>query len=81
MVCLKVKQYLRIFNVKSSYNLVYIVLIFNVVGVLNEVMQNALCHRALFIFITDSQKDVCMNMLGSLGFVAMVQKKNDKPTE
>jgi hypothetical protein len=81
MVCLKVKQYLRIFNFQSPYNLLYIFLIFNVVGVLNEVMQNALCHRALFIFITDSQKDVCMNMLGSLGFVAMVQKKNDKPTE
>jgi CDP-diglyceride synthetase len=74
IVCLKVKQYLRISNAQSTYNLIYIFLIFNVIGILNEVMQNALCHRALFLFIADSQKDVCMNVLGSLGFVAMVWK-------
>jgi hypothetical protein len=49
----------------------YIALIFNILGVLNEFMQNMMCSRETFDLIPDSQKDLVMNMLGTLIFIAV----------
>ena len=57
--------------------------IFNAVGLVNEVFQNLLAGRPLFIFIPDSQKDLRMNVLGTAIFIVvawLLQRKKHSPT-
>jgi VanZ family protein len=71
VVCFKISQYVAVFNFKIKNRVLYIALIFNILGVLNEFMQNMMCHRETFVLISDSQKDLVMNMLGTLIFIAV----------
>lgn len=75
-ICLKVYIYTAVFlnaTLLSRHQRALVALIlFNLIGILNEVFQNILCHRTLFIFIIDSIKDVQMNLLGSVIFFLLI---------
>jgi VanZ family protein len=47
-------------------------ILFNLIGLLNEVMQNQWGGRSLFVFTADSVKDVCMNLTGAFVFMMAV---------
>jgi hypothetical protein len=51
--------------------IVLTVIIFNVLGVVNECFQNILGNRPVFVFIPDSQKDMLMNIGGTVVFVLL----------
>ncbi len=56
--------------------------VFNAVGLVNEVFQNLLAGRPMFIFIPDSQKDLLMNVVGTVVFVVvawLLQQKKRSP--
>ena len=76
IICLKIYIYTAVFlklNVLSrQHRALVAVFLFNLVGVLNEIFQNHLCHRSLFIFIIDSIKDIQMNLIGSVIFFLLV---------
>jgi hypothetical protein len=38
---------------------------FNIIGVINEWNQNLMANRPIFVFIEDSKKDLCMNLIGT----------------
>jgi hypothetical protein len=80
IVCFKISQYLRVFNVQIKNRTLSIALIFNVIGVLNEFMQNMMCQRATFILIPDAQKDLMMNVVGTLVFMGIEYVLNQKNT-
>ena len=46
--------------------------VFNIIDVVNEIFQNSLAQRNLFVFIADSIKDMKMNLLGAVVFFAAV---------
>jgi len=46
------------------------VIVFNIIGLLNELFQNRLANRSLFTFVRDSIKDLKMNLLGAAFFLA-----------
>jgi hypothetical protein len=71
IVCFKISQYLTVFNIKTKHRNFYIVLIFNILGVLNEFLQNVMCKREIFILIPDARKDLVMNMVGTVAFLLM----------
>lgn len=88
VICLKLYIYTAVF-LKRGFLLqqqraLIAVLLFNLIGVCNEVFQNQLCNRPLFVFTTDSGKDVYMNILGSLFFFLLVfiraKRIQHKPT-
>ena len=78
VVCFKISQYFFIFKLKNKQYIFYIALIFNVLGIFNEFMQNAICHRELFVLIADAQKDILMNFLGTLCFIALERWFSEK---
>ena len=61
------------FTNTNSYakTIVITIVIFNIVGVLNELFQNTIAGRPVFILIPDSQKDILMNLCGSTLFAAI----------
>ena len=68
-----------VFNIKT---IAITVVVFNAVGVVNEVFQNLLASRPLFTFIPDSKKDLLMNVFGTIAFIALallLQKKKPLP--
>lgn len=71
IVCFKISQYVLIFDWKLKDRILYIAFIFNILGVFNEVLQNAMGSRALFVFIPDAQKDMVMNVVGTLVFIGL----------
>ncbi len=81
IVCFKISQYLTVFAIKTKYRNLYIALLFNILGVLNEFLQNAMCNRALFILIPDAQKDLVMNIVGTGAFLMMdnIMRKRSTP--
>ncbi len=76
IVCTKMYIYTAVFG--SSFHLLRLkrgliaVVLFNCIGVINEVFQNSLAHRMLFVFIEDSLKDMKMNLLGAGVFMVAV---------
>lgn len=70
IVCFKISQYLFVFGIKSRYRMFYIALIFNVLGIINECMQNLISQRPISIFIPDAQKDILMNLIGTFIFIS-----------
>ncbi len=76
VICLKVYIYTAVFtNVTKPTRLkrgVAAFLLFNVIGVVNEVFQNWLSSRNLFVFIADSMKDMGMNIIGATVFFTAV---------
>ncbi len=71
VVCFKISQYLFAFDFKLNNRIANIALIFNVLGVFNEFLQNLMGARPLFILIPDAQKDLMMNVVGTLIFVSV----------
>jgi hypothetical protein len=71
VICFKISQYmrLRVFPVLSLSQRFWItVLLFNTIGVFNEIWQNGVWNRALLVFIPDSVSDLKMNLIGTLIF-------------
>ncbi len=71
IVCFKISQYLTVFNLQLKNRALSIALIFNVIGILNEFMQNMMSHRETFVLIPDAQKDLMMNVVGTLVFIGI----------
>ena len=76
VICLKIYIYTAVFSkgkVRSRWQRALIAfVVFNMIGVVNEIFQNNLAHRNLFVFIADSIKDIKMNLLGAVVFFAAV---------
>ncbi len=76
IICLKIYIYTAVFSKQNSLSRwkrgVLAFTFFNIIGVLNEIFQNGLAGRSLFIFIDDSVKDIKMNLLGGLAFLVGV---------
>ena len=76
VICLKVYIYTAVFASRSLLNRWWrgaiAVIVFNVIGLFNEVFQNTLAHRIAFVFIPDSLKDLKMNLLGTAVFMSAV---------
>jgi hypothetical protein len=75
IVCLLISQLLLFFkkiNVNKIQEALLVFTIFNAIGVFNEFFQNIISHRALFVFTPDSIKDIGINLIGSLLFVAYI---------
>jgi hypothetical protein len=73
IVCLLISQLLLFFKkitFSKRQEALVVFTIFNAIGVFNEFFQNTISHRALFIFTPDSIKDIGINFIGSLLFVA-----------
>lgn len=71
VVCFKISQYLTVFDIKINKRLLYIALIFNVIGILNEFLQNVMSQRETFVLIPDAQKDLVMNVIGTMVFMGV----------
>lgn len=76
VICIKIYIYTAIFSnnqhlTRCKRGLIAFAL-FNLVGIFNEVFQNNLACRDLFIFIPDSIKDMQVNLVGALVFVLVV---------
>jgi VanZ family protein len=77
IICIKIYIYTALFG-RSNYlsrkkRALIAFIVFNLVGVFNEVFQNELAQRELFIFIPDSIKDLQVNLTGAfvVGLVAL----------
>jgi len=62
----------KVTPVISPQKILFTAVLFNCVGVFNEVFQNILNHRPLLAFIPDSLKDILMNAFGTVLFVLLV---------
>lgn len=73
IICLKLLLYFHLFS-KYSIRLkaILVALIFNSIGIINEIFQNWLNHRALFSFIQDARKDLIINFLGTILFLILL---------
>jgi hypothetical protein len=76
IICLKIYIYAAVFTNLSKAQrwkkAMIAVVVFNIIGVINEVFQNAIGGRTLFVFIADSIKDLWMNLLGGSLFLLTV---------
>jgi hypothetical protein len=76
VICIKIYIYTALFGSRCHLSRqqrgVIAFTVFNLVGVFNEVFQNELAQRELFILIPDSIKDIQVNLMGSLVFGAVV---------
>jgi hypothetical protein len=80
IVCFKISQYMMVFNIKTKHRNLYIALIFNILGLLNEFLQNAMCQRDILFLIPDAQKDLVMNMIGTVAFLMINKITQEKAT-
>lgn len=73
IICLKLLLYFHLFS-KYSIRLkaLLVALIFNSIGIINEIFQNWLNRRALFSFIEDARKDLIINFLGTILFLILL---------
>jgi len=69
IVCLKVYIYLAILVWKNDNErwkrVLLVIILFNIIGLINEYFQNLTSHRPIFVLIEDSIKDIKMNLLGT----------------
>lgn len=76
IICIKVYIYTALYSTISAAARIKRALlafvVFNLIGIFNEVFQNNLGGRSLFVFIPDSIKDMQMNLLGAAIFVTAV---------
>lgn len=76
VVCIKIYIYTAVQGKGNSWQRwnrgLMAFFIFNAIGVLNEIFQNDLAGRKLFVFIPDSIKDMQMNLIGAGAFFAAV---------
>jgi hypothetical protein len=73
IICLKLLLYFHLFS-KLSLQLkaILVAILFNLIGVINEVFQNWLNARPLFLFIEDACKDMAVNALGTVLFLIIL---------
>ena len=72
IICLKIYIYTVVFSKRKitlTKRAIITVLIFNIIGLINEIFQNYISNRSLFIFIEESIKDIKMNLGGSFIFL------------
>lgn len=73
IICLKIYIYTALFAKQKFLSRwkrgVIAFIFFNIIGIINEIFQNNLSNRSLFVFIDDSVKDIKMNLLGGLIFL------------
>jgi hypothetical protein len=76
IICIKLYIYAALFGqhnyLSRQKRALFAFIVFNLVGVLNEVFQNKLAHRELFIFIPDSIRDLQVNLVGAFVFEMVV---------
>lgn len=76
IICLKIYIYTALFGKKINLSRKKRALIafgvFNCIGLFNEVFQNDIAGRSLFVFIPDSIKDIQVNLLGAFVFAVAV---------
>jgi hypothetical protein len=76
IICLKIYIYTAVFGKQKMLPRwkrgLIAFSVFNIIGIFNEIFQNSLTNRHLFIFIDDSTKDIKMNLLGGLIFLVGV---------
>ena len=73
IICLKLLLYFHLFsNYSIRLKAVLVAVIFNLIGIVNEIFQNWLNHRALFSFIEDACKDLIINILGTILFLILL---------
>ena len=74
VICLKLFVYVHLFTSFSfRKKTIFAALLFNSIGVLNEIFQNWLVERSLLVFIADARKDMLVNLLGSFLFLLILQ--------
>ncbi len=73
IICLKIYIYAAVFTKANTLarwkRTALAFVLFNIIGLINEIFQNLLAHRNLFVLIEDSIKDLWMNFLGASVFV------------
>jgi hypothetical protein len=71
IISFKIYLYLATSFPKIKVTLLILIssIIFNAVGLINEVYQNLVGNRKLYAFISDSQTDLFVNIVGSVLFV------------
>ncbi len=79
IVCLTLSIYFQILTYKNIRlkSLLLIVLVFNIIGLLNECFQNFFQSKALFILEQEDLKDIVVNIGGSVLYfqLALISKK------
>jgi hypothetical protein len=75
IVCSMLWLFLNIFTKRNfRWKAIWMLIVFNIIGVLNEVFQNWLCHHELVDFIADARKDMIVNLLGSFLFLILLKR-------
>jgi Fe2+ transport system protein B len=73
VICLKIAVYLRFFSPLSKrWQPIVAVLLFNGLGIFNEIFQNYLNQRPILGFIADAQKDIVVNGVGAAVFLFII---------
>ncbi|MEO8769488.1 MAG: hypothetical protein ABI402_05370 [Ferruginibacter sp.] len=76
IICINVYIYTTVFtktNTLTRWHRGFIAFtIFNFIGLFNEIFQNSMNNRNLFVLIPDSIKDIEMNLLGATVFLIAV---------
>lgn len=75
IICFKIHQYFTAFNIHIKNSFLYIALIFNILGFFNELMQNIMNGKYIFTFTADTQKDLMMNIIGTMVFIGLEYRK------
>lgn len=79
VVCIKIGLYLQLWYRKINYNsLIITILLFNLLGLVNELFQNWLGKRALLQLTQDSIKDLVINAIGATLFGLAMYKSIPK---
>lgn len=79
IICIKIAVYYLLLKKKlllKRNELIGIAISFNIVGFLNEFFQNWYKHQPLWKLSFDSQKDILMNIIGTILFIVFYKKIN-----
>jgi hypothetical protein len=70
VICLKLFVYLHLYTSFSfPKKAIFAALLFNTIGVLNEIFQSWLNRNPILVFIPDARKDLIANLFGSFLFL------------
>lgn len=79
IICIKIAVYYLLLKRKlilKRNELIWIAIGFNIIGFLNEFFQNWYKHQSLWKLNFDSQKDIVMNIIGTILFIVFYKKIN-----
>ncbi len=77
VICLNLLCYMALLGIWSDRTrMLAVVVAFNVIGVANEVFQNEMNDRSLWLFEPDALKDIVVNAIGSLIFLLFVKQRS-----